>query len=51
MAFEGQIAAHAGAQTGRTTDTAEPGQFADAIAKRIAQFAADQAWIQRTASK
>jgi hypothetical protein len=42
-------ATHAGAETRRTTDTAEAGKLADAIALRIGQFAVGQGWIPQTA--
>ena len=41
-------ATHAGAETHRSTDTAEANKLADGIALRVAQFAVDQGWIPRT---
>ena len=40
-------ATHAGAETHRSTDTAEANKLADGIALRVAQFAVDQGWIPR----
>jgi hypothetical protein len=40
-------ATHAGAETRRSTDTAEANKLADGIALRVAQFAVDQGWIPR----
>jgi hypothetical protein len=40
-------ATHAGAETRRSTDTAEADKLADGIALRVAQFAVDQGWIPR----
>ena len=40
-------ATHAGAETRRSTDTAEADNLADGIALRVAQFAVDQGWIPR----
>jgi hypothetical protein len=42
-------ATHAGAETRRTTDTAEATALADAIALRIGQFGVAQGWIPQTA--
>jgi hypothetical protein len=44
-------ATHAGAETRRTTDTAEANELADAIALRIARFGVAQGWIPQTALK
>jgi hypothetical protein len=44
-------ATHAGAETRRTSDTAEADALADAIAQRIGQFAVGQGWIPQTALK
>jgi hypothetical protein len=44
-------ATHAGAETRRTTDTAEATQLADAIALRIGEFGVAQGWIPQTALK
>jgi hypothetical protein len=42
-------ATHAGAETRRTTDTAEADKLADGLAKQIGQFAVAQGWIAPTA--
>jgi hypothetical protein len=42
-------AAHAGAETRRSTDTAEADKLADGIALKVGQFAVDQGWIPKTA--
>jgi hypothetical protein len=42
-------ATHAGAETRRTSDTAEATQLADAIALRIGQFGVAQGWIPASA--
>jgi hypothetical protein len=42
-------ATHAGAETRRTTDTAEATQLADAIALRVGQFGVTQGWIEQAA--
>jgi hypothetical protein len=42
---------HAGAETRRTTDSAEADSLADGIAKKIGQFAATQGWIPVSAVK
>jgi hypothetical protein len=44
-------ATHAGAETRKTTDTAEATQLADEIALRIGQFGVAQGWIPQTALK
>jgi hypothetical protein len=44
-------ATHAGAETRRSTDTAEASNLADEIALQIGQFAVKQGWIQQTALK
>jgi hypothetical protein len=44
-------ATHAGGETRHTTDTAEAGELADAIAERIGQFAVSQGWIPQSALK
>jgi Domain of unknown function (DUF4410) len=44
-------ATHAGAETRRTTDTAEAGKLAAGLAKQIGQFAVAQGWIAQTALK
>jgi hypothetical protein len=44
-------ATHAGAETRRTSDTAEAGSLADEIASRIGQLAVAQGWIPQTALK
>jgi hypothetical protein len=44
-------ATHAGAETRRTSDTAEASQLADAIAQRIGQLAVAQGWISEAAIK
>jgi hypothetical protein len=44
-------ATHAGAETRHSSDTAEAGELADAIALRIGQFAVAQGWITPAALK
>ena len=44
-------ATHAGAETRRTSDTAEAGALADEIASRVGQLAVAQGWIPSTALK
>jgi hypothetical protein len=44
-------ATHAGAETRRTSDTAEAGSLANEIALRVGQFAVAQAWIPPDALK
>ena len=44
-------ATHVGAETRRSTDTAEAGKLADAIALRVGQFAVSQGWISQDALK
>jgi hypothetical protein len=44
-------ATHAGAETRHSSDTAEAGELADAIALRIGQFAVAQGWIPPAALK
>lgn len=44
-------ATHAGAETRRTSDTAEASQLADGLAKQIGQFAVAQGWITETVLK
>jgi hypothetical protein len=42
-------ATHAGAETRRTSDTAEAGSLANEIALRVGQLAVAQGWIPPTA--
>ena len=44
-------ATHAGAESRKTSDTAEAGQLADAIALKVGQFAVSQGWIPQSALK